>query len=211
MTTTATQDTSTVLPDERHIRRGEFIFRQGEVGNEMFVIGEGSVRLVISTEDGHESDIGVFGKGEFFGELSLMSAAPRSASAIAAEDSVLLVVTRDVFSMMVQDDLDIVARMMSEQGRRLSRANEPITQLTQQLGRVRVAAHCLRRLLDGPPLALDAAGLAQELGLPAVAVSSTIGLLAQEGIGALENGSWKLAADDVARLSDAILRESDVE
>ena len=35
--------------------------------------------------------------------------------------------------MMVQDDLEIVARMMSAQGRRLSRANEPITQLTQQL------------------------------------------------------------------------------
>jgi CRP-like cAMP-binding protein len=213
MTTPARPDTSTVLPDERHIRQGEFIFRQGEVGNEMFVIGDGSVRLVISTEDGHESDIGVFGKGEFFGELSLMSAAPRSASAIAAEDSVLLVVTRDVFSMMVQDDLDIVARMMGEQGRRLSRANEPITQLTQQLGRVRVAAHCLRHLLDGAagPASFDAAKLVSEVGLPLQAVTSTITLLAQEGIGALENGTWKLASGDVVRLSDAILRESDVE
>ena len=195
-----------VLPDERYVSKDTVIFRQGDVGNEMFVIGEGSVRLTISTEDGHEAEIGIFGKGEFFGELSLLSAAPRSASATAAEDSVLLVVTRDVFAMMVQDDLDIVARMMSAQGRRLSRANEPIQQLTQQLGRIRVAAHALSGLLaSNSGVTFEVEALARELDLPPQAVAASIALLVKNGIGALQNGGWTITGrDDVPRLVDAI-------
>ena len=214
MTATATTQTpSTALPDERHVPQGTYIFRQGDVGNEMFVIGEGSVKLTISTEDGHEADIGVFGKGEFFGELSLMSAAPRSASAITVEDSVLLVVTRDVFGMMVQDDLEIVARMMAAQGRRLSNANQPITQLTQQLGRVRVAAHCLRRLLGAePPITFQIEAVAGEVNLPAQAVAASIGLLVHQGIGALQSGGWTIhSRDDIERLVDAICVSSEVQ
>lgn len=212
MSTASWPRSATALPDERAIPKDAVIFRQGDTGNEMFVIGEGSVRLLITTEDGHESEIGIFGKGEFFGELSLMSAAPRSATAIAAEDSVLLVVTRDVFSMMVQDDLEIVARMMGAQGRRLSRANEPITQLTQQLGRVRVAAHAQRSLLTSASqtASFETASLARDLDVPQQAIASTIALLAQEGIGTLTNGNWALTAADISRLADAILRESEV-
>ena len=212
MTTSAAKTpAATALPDERHVPAGTVIFRQGDVGNEMFVIGEGSVRLTIGTPDGHEAEIGVFGKGEFFGELSLLSAAPRSASAITVEDSVLLVVTRDVFGMMVQDDLDIVARMMSAQGRRLSRANEPIQQLTQQLGRIRVAAHCLRKTMSGePPQTFEVEALARELNLPAQAVASSISYLEQQGIGAIHDGRWSIKSrDDLQRLADSICRNTE--
>jgi len=213
MTTPAAKtSTATALPDERHVPAGTVIFRQGDVGNEMFVIGDGSVRLTIGTPDGHEAEIGVFGKGEFFGELSLLSAAPRSASATTVEDSVLLVVTRDVFGMMVQDDLDIVARMMSAQGRRLSRANEPIQQLTQQLGRIRVAAHCLRKLMASePPQSFEVEALARELDLPSQAVASSISLLSQQGIGAMADGRWSIKSrDDLQRLADAICSSTQI-
>ena len=209
-TTAATTTSRPELPDERRVAKGTVIFRQGDVGNEMFVIGEGSVRLTISTADGHEAEIGIFGAGEFFGELSLLSAAPRSANAIANEDSVLLVVSRDVFAMMVQDDLDIVARMMSAQGRRLSRANEPIQQLTQQLGRIRVAAHCLRHLLSGTsPMTCELESLARDVGLPAQAVAASAAHLAESGIGSLRDGRWTFTQEDVLRLVDSICLNSD--
>src|SRR5206468_11715402 len=121
--------------DELRVPKGTVIFRQGDPGHEMFVISEGQVRLPIGT-GGLEKEVGWFGPGTFFGELSLLSEEPRSATATAAEDSTLLVIGRDVFKMMVQDDREIVFRMMNLQGQRLGRTNPPIQALTQRMVRV---------------------------------------------------------------------------
>jgi CRP-like cAMP-binding protein len=148
---------------EKHVSKGTVLFRQGDPGHEMFVVGRGRVRLTITEEGGLEKEVNVAVEGDFFGELSLLAEAPRSATATAVEDSTLLVVGRDVFGMMVQDDLEIVFRMMRAQGHRLSRTNVPLQQMMLQLGRVRVASHALRRALGQPlPVAIDVAALAAE-------------------------------------------------
>src|SRR5262245_60700626 len=134
----------TAQRDEFRVPKGEVIFRQGDQGHEMFVIYEGRVKLSIGIE-GHEKQVAELGQGEFFVDLSLLSDAPRSATAVAVEDSTLLAIGRDAFAMMVQDDLDIVFRMMNIQGQRLAHANEPIQDLTQRLDRVRIATHCLKQ------------------------------------------------------------------
>jgi CRP-like cAMP-binding protein len=193
------------LPAERHVPRGKVIFRQGEEGREMFVIGAGRVRLTIGTDDGHEREIAVFGQGDFFGELSLLGDAPRTATATAMEDSTLLVLSRDVFAMMVQDDLEIVFRMMNAQGQRLSNTNVPIQQLMQQLGRIRVASHCLRRLLGGAAGGFDVEALAAELALPPQAVSASIAHFASQGAGTVQGQHWSIAGQEqVQRLVEAI-------
>lgn len=180
--------------DEYRFSKGAVIFRQGDPGLEMFVIAEGRVRLTIGAE-GHEKEVAVLGAGEFFGELALLSEAPRSATAQAVEDSTLLAIGRDVFAMMVQDDLDIVFRMMNIQGQRLSQTNQPLQDMIQRLGRVRVSAHALRRLLDPRtafPARIDLAALTTELGLSAQAVDAAVGDLVQHGIGTLDNHRWSI-------------------
>ena len=166
---------STSLRDELHVKKDEVIFRQGDPGHEMFVVSAGRVRLTIGTA-GHEKEVAVIGPGEFFGELALLSDEPRSATAEAMEDSALLAIGRDVFAMMVQDDLDIVFRMMNIQGQRLRQANQPIQDLAQRLGHVRVAATGLKRFLAAGvfPAALNAAELAREVGLSTLVVDATI-------------------------------------
>ncbi|MFI5398825.1 MAG: Crp/Fnr family transcriptional regulator [Candidatus Binatia bacterium] len=179
---------------EIRVPKGSMIFRQGDPGNEMFVISQGRVRLTIGTA-GHEKEVAVFGPGDFFGELSLLSDEPRSATAEAVEDATLLAIGRDAFAMMVQDDLDIVFRMMNIQGQRLSRTNEPIQDLMQRLGRVRIAVECLRRmwaLTTAWPASLDVADLSTAAGLSRQAVAATIAELAQQGIGSLQDGRWSI-------------------
>src|ERR1700687_2352716 len=164
------------LHDELHVSKGSTIFRQGDAGHEMFVISAGRVRLTIGT-GGHGKEGARLGPGGFFGGLSLLSDAPRSATAEAVEDSTVLAIGRNVFAMMVQDDLDIVFRMMNIQGQRLSQTNQPIQDLVQRMGRIRIAAHCLRRLAGSSnqlPLVVDTRQLAGELGLSAAATDATI-------------------------------------
>ncbi len=185
---TATQREEITMP------KGAVIFRQGDPGNEMFVISRGRVRLTIGTA-GHEKEVAIFGPGDFFGELSLLSDEPRSATAEVVEDATLLAIGRDVFAMMVQDDLDIVFRMMNIQGQRLSRTNAPIQDLMQRLGRVRIAAECLRRLWTPAPAwpaIVDVAEVSAAAGLNQQTVARTVAELAGQGIGSLQDGQWRI-------------------
>ncbi len=197
---------STSLRDELHLKKGEVIFRQGESGYEMFVISAGRVRLRIGTQ-GHEKEIAKLGVGEFFGELSLLSDEPRSATAEALEDTTLLAIGRDIFAMMVQDDLDIVFRMMNIQGRRLSQTNQPIQVLVQRLDRVRVAATGLRRFLEAGvfPTTMNATELAADTGLSVQVVTDTVAELVQRGVGSAADSGWTLhSRDQLGKLSAAV-------
>ncbi len=193
--------------DEFHIPKGSVLFRQGDPGHEMFVISEGRIRLTIG-RGGHEKEVNVLGPGEFFGELSLLSDEPRSATATALEDSTLLAIGRDVFAMLVQDDLDIVFRMMNIQGRRLSQTNLPLEELVQRLGRIRIGTHCLRRLL-GPnsqlPMAVDVGSLVSDLGGTEEAVYATVQDLVQRGVGSLQDRRWSIQSrEQVDKLMEAV-------
>jgi len=183
--------------DELFFPKGTVIFRQGEPGDEMFVIEKGRVRLTLGTA-GHEKEVAVLGRGEFFGELSLLSGAARSATAQAVEDSNLLAIGRDVFAMMVQDDLDVVFRMMNAQGQRLSQTNQPIQQLMQRLGRVRILIHCLRLLLSEQPPActVDIDAFATDIGLGVDEVSATLNDAVLHGAGTLHDHRWRLEGQD---------------
>jgi CRP/FNR family transcriptional regulator, cyclic AMP receptor protein len=200
------------LQDELQFPTGAVICRQGDPGHEMFVISRGRVRLTIGRE-GIEKEVALLGPGEFFGELSLLSDAPRSATAVAVEDSILLAIGRDVFGMMVQDDLDIVFRMMHIQGRRLSQTNQPIETLMQQLGRVRVAAHGLRRVRaagEQLPVGIGIGALAAELSLNPAMVGGIVADLVRQGAGTLAGDEWRIAdGAEAGRLVDALCGYAD--
>jgi CRP/FNR family cyclic AMP-dependent transcriptional regulator len=196
--------------DEMRVSSGTVIFRQGDTGNEMFVISRGRVRLTLAS-DGHEREIATCGPGEFFGELSLLRDAPRSATAVAVEDSTLLVIERDVFAMMMQDDLETVFHMMNTQGRRLTQANEPVLELVQRIGRVRVAARVLRHSARNElPLHVEVPALADELSLSVQATTTTVADLVRQGIGTLAGQVWTLGTrGEIDRLLEALCRYAD--
>jgi CRP/FNR family cyclic AMP-dependent transcriptional regulator len=193
--------------DELRFPKDAVIFRQGDPGEEMFVVASGRIRLTIG-KGGHETEVNTLGPGEFFGELSLLSGEPRSATATAIEDSTLLAIGRDVYAMMVQDDLDIVFRMFNIQGQRLSRTNVPLEELAARLGRVRVVGHCLRRLWQtgsGLPIAIDIDALASGFGGNPEAVEGTVRDLVQRGIGQLQGRTWTIPdRDHIDKILEAL-------
>lgn len=188
------------------------IFRQGDAGNYMFLVAAGQVRVAVG-EGEQRTEVALLGPGEFFGEMSLLEEAPRNATAEAAEDTVLLAIGRDVFRLMVQDDVNIVFHMMQVQSQRLRQAVRPIEILFARLGRLRVGLEALRRLTAPPggfPASLEVPGIAAAVGLSPDAVRQGVALLAQTGAGVLEDGRWQFPARrDLERLIDALQAESD--
>ena len=205
---------STLTPVQRHelhAPRGTVIFRQGDLGDSMFVIERGRVRIVFSFE-GHAAEVAVLEPGAFFGELSLLGGAARTASAEVIEDADLLVIRRDTFVMMMQDDIDIVFRMLSDMGVRLARTDERFLALMLRVRRIRILGGCLLRISAGgeTPAVLDVERLAEELQVAPPEVHATLAELAAQGAGTLRDGQFVIQdREHVKRLTEALCRRAE--
>ncbi len=104
-------------------KQGEFVFKEGDLGTEMFIIHEGSVEIL----HGATSKTGptaVLEKGDFFGEMSLLEELPRSASARARTDSKLVRIDGATFDQMLRRNPEIAVRIMRKLSRRLRLAEQ---------------------------------------------------------------------------------------
>lgn len=88
----------------RRFRKGETIFHSGDPGDALFLVGDGAVKITIPPDDGSEPAIlTTIGAGGFFGELSLLDGAPRSATAVALEPTETYVLRRDAFDSIMDE------------------------------------------------------------------------------------------------------------
>ena len=71
-------------------KKSDIIFEENSLGDEMYVIHSGKVKLS-TRAPGREVELATLGPGEFFGEMSLVDAAPRTAAATALEDETRLI------------------------------------------------------------------------------------------------------------------------
>lgn len=86
----------------RRFRRGETIFHAGDPGDALFIVASGAVKITIPSDEGSEPAIlTTIGPGGFFGELSLLDGAPRSATAVALEATETHVLRRDAFDELI--------------------------------------------------------------------------------------------------------------
>src|SRR4051812_17688945 len=76
-----------IVPDLHvlQLNEGEVIFREGDPGDFLYLVGEGSVKISKSGRGGQQETLGLIRSGNFFGEMALLDNAPRSAMATAAE------------------------------------------------------------------------------------------------------------------------------
>ncbi len=90
--------------------KGTMIFSECQSGNDMFIIQSGQVKIS-KVVDNNEVLLAVLPKGEFFGEMALLENKPRSASAIAHEDTTLMVLNRKNFVQMVATQPQLISRL----------------------------------------------------------------------------------------------------
>lgn len=110
------------------LQPGELIYREGEPGQEMYVIQKGQVRLTRMTGPA-ESEVGVLGKGDFFGEMTLLEGHRRSETATALDACEVLRVNGLVFNKMVTSNGEIAVRMIRKISARLKEADDRIATL----------------------------------------------------------------------------------
>lgn len=81
--------------------RGDYIFREGDPADVMYMIHRGKVQIIKGTGT-FDEEIRILGEGEFIGEMAVINQMPRSASALAIEDCVLIKMDRESFDETVK-------------------------------------------------------------------------------------------------------------
>ncbi len=110
--------------NERSFNKGETIVNQGTLGIGLFIVVTGSADAVRAHPDGSTSVVNHLEPKNFFGELSLLEDAPRTASVVAVEDSTCLVLTQLDFMSALKEDSDMAISMLKEMARRFRRMME---------------------------------------------------------------------------------------
>jgi CRP/FNR family transcriptional regulator, cyclic AMP receptor protein len=111
---------------ERSYAKGEAIVHQGTLGIGLFILEAGRADVVHDAADGEKTVVNQLGPTDFFGELSLLDDAPRTASVVASEDAKCLVLAQLDFMDALQEDADIPIVMLKEMARRFRRAMQTL-------------------------------------------------------------------------------------
>jgi CRP-like cAMP-binding protein len=106
--------------EESH-RHGEILFEEGDPGDKFFVILDGAVRISRFVPGMGEEALAVLRRGAYFGEMSLIEHAPRSAAAICHERCRLFVVARRDLEDLLFVDRDLAYEVLWNFVRTLSR------------------------------------------------------------------------------------------
>jgi CRP-like cAMP-binding protein len=117
------------LTNRRRYPKDTVVFFENEEGDFFFTIVEGRIKVTILGDDGREIILSVLGPGDFFGEMALLDNEPRSATAIAVEESELLSLHRTDFQSVLTDNRSITAALIKILTARLRRANHQISTL----------------------------------------------------------------------------------
>jgi CRP/FNR family cyclic AMP-dependent transcriptional regulator len=100
------------ITSERRYQAGEKVFREGEVGDEFFIILDGRVRISKQVPGVGEEALAVLEPGAYFGEMALVDDTPRSADAIAHSECTLRIIKREQLDTLMFTNKDIAYQLL---------------------------------------------------------------------------------------------------
>lgn len=174
---------------------GEVLFREGESGDQMFIIQEGRVEIYKNI-GGRSQVLAVLEKGEFFGEMAMVQRIQRTASARAAAPTKLLAFDRVGFQQMVEKNPKIALNIIDKLCRRLEQANLRLTDLAHTQTRAAIVAKLVLEPQGeaAPALADLQETWCRDLDLSWDILQAELALMAQEGL--LDLGAGTVVVKD---------------
>ncbi|MCA9916662.1 MAG: Crp/Fnr family transcriptional regulator [Anaerolineales bacterium] len=136
-----------ICPDvkPRKFAQGEIIFREGDPGQVLYLVQSGQVRIYVNGLAGSETSVILFGRpGDMFGELAVIDGLPRSATAVALDETLLYTISRESFRLHMQRFPQLALSFMKELTHRV-RYN---TRQMDSLASLPVSQRLARKLLE---------------------------------------------------------------
>ncbi len=132
----------------KRYRKHNLIFFEDDLGQNLFIIKRGRVKISRIDESGGEVIFAILGEGEFFGELSIIDGQTRSATVTSLEDVELLVLRRGDFLDLLTQYPQISIALLREIASRIRKSDTQIKSLSLKDARGRVATTLIRLAED---------------------------------------------------------------
>lgn len=191
----------------RDYEPGDELFREGDLGEVMFVIQSGSVRISKDIS-GQERVLAVLGPGEFLGEMAILNGKPRSATATVVEPTQCLLIEARTLEQMVANNAEIAMRLIKKLAKRLDSADSLVEILMHQDPKARVMLSLARHaeafgasVPEGMLVRTTSAEIAREVGVDGAVATDVMMRLARLRL-AEERDDGTILVADVARLRD---------
>ena len=97
-----------------HFKKGDLVFREKEDTKGLYLIHSGKVEISKVTSDGWKQTLAAFAKGHFFGELSILERRKHEASAVAVENTDILLLSKVDFEKMEKEDPELAFKVMKK-------------------------------------------------------------------------------------------------
>ncbi|RKY28252.1 MAG: hypothetical protein DRP79_02425 [Planctomycetota bacterium] len=119
---------------------GEEIVRQGEEGEDFFLLLDGEVEVTKTASDGRQVTVGTLKTGDFFGEMALLTGDKRTATVTSLSDTTLAVIGREYFRKLLHAKPEIAGGISEVLAERTARGLEAMERYREEVERARAAA-----------------------------------------------------------------------
>ncbi|HTI99783.1 MAG TPA: ATP-binding protein [Dongiaceae bacterium] len=150
--------------EERRYPAGHDIFKEGDTGDGVYFVKEGQVQVSGIIGDNARHVFSRFDPGDFFGEMAVIEAKPRSACAQAATDAVVYFIPRAVMLQLVEQSPRLSGQLVREISARLREFNQQYVREVLQAERLSVVGRFARTIIHDLKNPLNIIGLSAELG-----------------------------------------------
>lgn len=113
----------------RSFPKNTLVICEGDRSDSLYVILSGKVKVFLSDEEGKEVTLNMQGSGEYFGELAILDAAPRSASVMTVEETKLAILSKAAFDRCMNEHPEMALSVMRGLARRLRELTENVRSL----------------------------------------------------------------------------------
>lgn len=125
-------------------KKGNMILMEEDLGDTLFILNKGSVKITRISEEGREVILSILGEGDFFGEMSILDGESRSANVVALEDSEVFILRRGDFLDLIEKHPQIAIILLQELASRLRKSDQQIESLSLADAENRVAMALIR-------------------------------------------------------------------
>ena len=128
----------------REYGKGKMILLEESHGESFFIITSGAVKVTRLSDDGREVILAILGESDFFGEMSLLDGAGRSANIVANETAIMLTLSRRDFLECLESYPKIAISLLEELAIRLRKSDQQIESLSLSDSEQRIGITLIR-------------------------------------------------------------------
>lgn len=147
----------------RKFAHDRLIFKEGDTGDGMYVLGSGAVQISALVPHGERKPLARLGPGDYFGEMAVIDNEPRSASATAEGDTCVYYLPRELVLKLLERSPLLAVRLIQEFSHRMREFNRQYVEEAMQAERLTLVGRFARSIVHDFKNPLNVIGLAAEL------------------------------------------------